>query len=115
MRKWFAVVLLCFAPGAFAADARGSYGVFGHGADYCDAVLKARQHNNADYANISSWVNGYFTAVNAYKYEGKDIMKNMKLSERMDWIGNYCRKNPLRTLASAVHALFKEQNAAPKQ
>lgn len=108
MKKLIVAVFCIAASAADAADARGSYSVFGHGADHCGMVLDAFESGGADYANLSSWVNGYLTAVNAYAHDKKNISGKMDLTERMDWIREYCRKNPFKNLAKAVHALYKD-------
>lgn len=108
------LMVLIFAAAAFtdmdahAADARGAYSVLGHGSEHCGIVLEEYENGGNAYANMTSWVNGYLTAVNAYKHDKANIAPETDMRARMEWIINFCKKNPFHNLAKAAHALYKD-------
>ena len=105
--KKTALVLLLLAGAAEAADKHGAYSSLGYGSEPCDKVVEAFATDPALSSNLRAWANGYLTAVNAYVYLGKNIARTTKLVDREDRILAYCKKNPLRTYAAAVHALYR--------
>ena len=94
---------------AFAADKSGAYSVLGEGTMSCGTLVQS-VHNaeNTDKVIIGSWVNGYLTAINQFKYKRINVAQGTDREARELWIYNYCQKNPLDNLATATSSLYAE-------
>jgi hypothetical protein len=79
--------------------------LFGQGANSCGAWLSER---NTAFAN-EAWVLGFVTAFNRYGlHEDVNVAPRTDYKGMLAWIDNYCRQNPLTSLAKAAEALVFE-------
>jgi len=96
-----------FSVGVIAADANGSYTVYGAGATTCGTVIKNSRNGTIDVYE-SSWLNGYLTGINFMVDGLNDISGGVDNNGRALWIYNYCKKNPLNDLSNAASSLALE-------
>ena len=100
-----ATVLLCAAISdpAHAADP-GGFEAYGAGLLSCGKWLAARKGNNW-YEN-GQWVFGWVSAAGNYNVQGS--LRHSDSLALAAWVDNYCRANPLNTIAQASAALVDE-------
>jgi hypothetical protein len=99
--------------GASAADANGDYSYLAQGAESCgkfmDAVNKGNNEQNwISWNNYQAYTYGYFTGVNRYLSNTKNIKGNTDMPGVMAYIEKYCKENPLKDYFDAVDAVQLE-------
>ena len=80
--------------------------VYGVGNDSCGKWSAARK--DGSYYEMANWVAGYITAVDTaspYMPEGYKELRKTDADAYSAWLDNYCKANPLETLAKASMAL----------
>lgn len=98
---------------ASAADANGDYSYLAHGADSCGKFLDAVNKGNNEQNWISwnyyqAYTYGYFTGVNRYLADTKNIKGGTDMPGIMGYIEKYCKENPLKDYFDAVDAVQLE-------
>lgn len=107
-----AVILGAFSMSAHAADSKGSFIVRGAGLTKCSTLINDLQGNGGDGADARvgyamGYISGYFTAVNAYAYSGKDVLQGADEKSVYKAVLGWCAKNPSNTLDDATETLLQ--------
>jgi hypothetical protein len=101
-----ALALLTAAALTTPARAADPYTVLGAGVRSCGSWLhdraEARYWELADQA----WVLGYVTSFNEHLSATKNIAAGTNADGLFAWIDNYCRTNPLNSVAQATRVLI---------
>ncbi|MFH1605095.1 MAG: hypothetical protein ABIH03_14455 [Pseudomonadota bacterium] len=90
-----------FLPADAAAEARH--------APSCGEWVVHREKSDTLALGNASWLLGYLSGM--AKASGKDYLSGTDNASIYKWMDNYCRKNPLRDLASGGNALAAELTA----
>lgn len=100
---------------ASAQQPRTNYAVFGIGTKTCGYWTETRKVDN--YANVALiiWLAGYMTAFDLHGTDKMDGSNGADMDGLEAWIDNYCKANPLRTIANAAEALTYELRNPPNQ
>jgi hypothetical protein len=89
-------------------DQNGQYQVVGVGNHSCGEWTQGRfNRDETEYVDMA-WVQGFITAVNLAGPGSSDISKQTDPDGILAWIDNYCAKDPLKKLSSAVAELTAE-------
>lgn len=106
-----AAILGAFAVSAHAADSKGDYIVRGVGMAKCSDVMKDLSSpgdgSDARLGAAFGYVSGYFTAVNAYAYQGKDVLQGASDKSAVKAVLGWCSNHPDKTLDDATEALLQ--------
>ncbi|MGF1609079.1 MAG: hypothetical protein ACFCUQ_06770 [Kiloniellales bacterium] len=94
------------SPPASAADASGSFRIFGSGELACSRWLEDRRNGNSSAKQSEMWVAGYLSAFNEFVYKGPDITHPYDGTFLLEWLDAYCHKHPSHALAVASHELL---------
>ena len=96
--------LFLFLAGQAAAD---EHPVLGQGNISCSSWLEGRQSDNAG-SSRTAWVLGFMTAFNQYgsKSQADDVSEGKSTEELMNWIDDYCRRQPGDNLHRASAAFI---------
>lgn len=98
---------LLISPFATASGKNGQYTA--QGSASCGKHLEyAREKDGWAYTSQLGWVAGYLAATNFYLPDTTNILGNTDLQSVMVWLENYCRKHPLKHLASGMEELVIE-------
>jgi hypothetical protein len=95
--------LLCLLPWAANASSPGKYSVIGFGMSSCGAWISNRADTTA-YSRLSEqqWIVGFLSGI-GFAGQGKvDPLNGVDAPGVWAWIDNYCRANPLATIAKAA-------------
>jgi hypothetical protein len=104
-----AVTMLLVAGQAFAEPRM----TFGNGLKSCGTWTQKRQTN--DDSVFVSWVVGYLSGMNLDSTR-PDALLGTDFDGLMGWIDNYCRANPLQSIAIAGTVLMRQlQSGAAKR
>jgi len=110
------LVLWSFMMEAQAGNAmNGVYSAYDRGQDACGQFLEARKNNSQENIGYAIWLAGYITAYNQLKADTRDLLNlsNSKdpapLAGPMQWIENYCVKNPMDDFMKTVITFTKFQ------
>ena len=87
-------------------DQNGQYQVVGVGNHSCGEWTQGRR-TATEYVDMA-WVQGFITAVNLAGPGSSNISKETDPDGILAWIDNYCAKDPLESLFSAVAELTAE-------
>jgi len=108
MKKLILIVALNLISTMAIAD----WAIRGEGNFSCPDYVSAKRTNNTKLYSSISWVQGFITGVNYQNAlpEGSNsyIGQDLSAVSLVDWVENYCRKNPQDTLADAAEALVAE-------
>ena len=64
-------------------------------------------------AALTSWMQGYVTAVNAYLPQG-NLLRVRSINEWLDWMGDYCRRCPYDNIGNGMQIFVQDlQQAFP--
>ncbi len=102
----FAALWAFVSPPASAADASGSFRIFGSGELACSRWLEDRRNGNSSAKQSEMWVAGYLSAFNEFVYKGPDITHPYDGTFLLEWLDAYCHKHPSHALAVASHELL---------
>lgn len=102
-----AAIALALPLTSLAADKSGTFTVLGIGNDSCGSFISAAQKGShqEDWSKwnlYTSYAVGYFTAVNLYEEDTKDILGNTDIDGVMANIEKYCKANPLKSFRNAI-------------
>lgn len=110
--RWMWLIILAGVSGkAISADATGSYTAFGYGLNSCDAYASVYEDKTQWPQYYTIWLGGYLTALNAFWYEGQDVIEETDLQAASRWLYNWCTKNPMKNFAAAAEALIAERTS----
>lgn len=99
-----AVVLLTGSSRA----AETYYHLVGEGMSSCeDWTADRHKLEEPDWYMKSNWVLGFLSGA-AYTNPNYDPLRGMNARDVDDWVDNYCRANPLKTVADAAEAFAQE-------
>ena len=94
---------------------RGSFMSYDRGQDTCGQYLGARRNSPHDSARYSIWLAGFITAYNQQTPDSSDLISLQNhndptpMTGPMQWIENYCLKNPISYFMTAVVEFTKFQ------
>jgi len=109
--SWILWALLVSA--AMAADENGQYATLSASNEStCGTYLSARDEaHHGQYARqnmYKSWLMGFMTGYDFGAPDTYDIAPSMDLEAMMNWVENYCRRNPLSSFATSAGALVTQ-------
>jgi hypothetical protein len=90
---------------ATAAESPATYAVLGPGTISCATWAQQRRDDGYPAVAAGDWVLGYATAFNEYVAAGGEATRGTDSAALFVWIDNYCRANPLDSLAMASRHL----------
>jgi hypothetical protein len=106
MRK-AAALLVTLCVSALPVDAKDAFQVIGAGVDSC-GTWTAESRIALGFQN-KSWVLGYVTGYNRYGLAiDSNVAHGTNAAGIIGWIDNYCRANPLDSIAAAAESLVEE-------
>ena len=112
MKTWLRVVLLAatlilLSESVFAVGIRGS--------SSCGVWVTDRNKNDMAALRNEAWLVGFLSGQafwsNKEFWGGKDRLDNESV---FLWMDNYCRANPLKTIADGADILFEERTKGKK-
>ncbi|MBA6413404.1 hypothetical protein H2508_09820 [Parahaliea sp. F7430] len=97
----------------YAANQEGEYTVLSEGAASCgryiEAVEKAgRGGSKTTMGYYHAYLDSYFTGVNRYLSDTKNIKGNTDSAGVRAYVQKYCRENPLKDYMDAIIAVVNE-------
>jgi hypothetical protein len=113
--KSFLVACLLLASSAVAVSAPLGGGAEARQAPSCGEWIVHREKSDTLALANASWLLGYLSGMAIGS--GKDTLSGTENSSIYKWMDDYCRKNPLRNVASGGNALVAEsasKKGAPK-
>ena len=110
--RLLAAALLLPCSMAHATDAAGRYTSRGLGNRSCALYLESRKGALAG-LGFTTWLSGFFTAVNQITDGTEDILAGMGLDEAMEWLETRCRKYPTSTFAAVAYAFVESRRPDP--
>jgi len=118
-RIFFIAVALSVARLAHAADENGQYATLAAtNESTCGTYISARDeahHGQFARQNMyKSWLMGFVTGYDFGAPETYDIAPSMDLDAMMQWVENYCRRNPLASFAQSAGALATQLAPDPQ-
>jgi hypothetical protein len=106
-------VLICGALIPALADER-TINAMGHGVESCQAWLEARKNGSS--AGYGDWLLGYLTGVNLWgPTSGRDLLRNRKAQEMIEWVDKYCTAFPNETIESGARQLILDLGRRAKE
>ena len=78
------------------------YKVFGHGNQSCGSWTEAKEETNLELIVFTSWLSGYLSAVSVWVETGSGRVNETDIRGAVAWMDNYCRDNPLDSVAGAA-------------
>lgn len=93
-KKLWIFILILSSISTTAAKADVIYGV---GNSSCGTWTKHSKEQGSNHAFSASWIQGYITAVQI-----NTKLKEVDSSALIEFINNYCKKNPLERIESAA-------------
>ena len=97
------------ATGAIAVSAPADAGAQARQAPSCGEWIVHREKSDTLALGNASWLLGYLSGLAVAS--GRDYLSGTENSSIYKWIDDYCRRNPLRDLASGGSALAAELSA----
>jgi hypothetical protein len=96
---------------ARASDKHGKYretysAGYGTCAAYLLAVNECNHSHCRDLNAFSDWLMGYITAYNTGTPDTFDIVAHANLKSTLEWLAQYCRKNPQQSFSQATAKLM---------
>jgi len=112
----FSLLVLSSAMAEVQAESatNGRFNVYDRGQDTCGQFLEVRKNNTPENTAYAIWLAGYITAYNQFKVDTSDLLNLSNLNTAplagpMQWIENYCVKNPMDDFMKAVVSFTKFQ------
>jgi hypothetical protein len=106
-------VLIGSVSGPALADER-TINAMGHGVESCQAWLEARKDGYS--AGYGDWLLGYLTGVNLWgPTNGRDLLRNQKAQEMIEWVDKYCSVFPNELIESAARQLILDLGRRAKE
>ncbi|MGE8367040.1 hypothetical protein [Cupriavidus sp.] len=96
--------LLTCVPGVNAYDARGGATTYA-GNNSCGTFLKNVEDSEQMKAQYLAYIEGYVTAVNMRVKGRTDFFEHTDPESRYRFVYEYCRKNPLDSVITAIFQL----------
>jgi hypothetical protein len=113
--KFLVTGCLLLGWAAIAAAAPTDAGAGARQAPSCGEWIVHREKSDTLALGNASWLLGYLSGM--VTGSGRNFLSGMDNASIYRWMDAYCRKNPLRDVASGAHALAAESSgtkAAPK-
>jgi hypothetical protein len=104
--KSFLVACLLLASSAAAVSAPAGAGAEARQAPSCGEWIVHREKSDTLALANTSWLLGYLSGIATGS--GRDHLSGTENSSIYKWMDDYCRKNPLRDVASGGNALVAE-------
>ena len=108
LRRLLAVCVFTVLVTAAHAEVKATTTVYGPAAYTCSKWLSIRQSygSQMDKISLSSWVGGYFSAINSYVASAqKNVAKGANLYDMESWVDGYCKTHPEELVFNAVENL----------
>ena len=103
-----ASALLAPCSAAHATNEAGRYTSRGFGNRSCALYVESRKGSLAG-LGFTTWLSGFFTAVNQLTEGTEDILAGMSLDDAMEWLEIRCRKYPASTFAAVANAFVESR------
>lgn len=109
-RIFILAILLVMSFNSSAANSEGTFTVLAHGTHSCGKFVEAvnegqTQENWIKWNGYLAYTYGYFTGVNAYRSDTRNIKGSTDQAGFMGYIEKYCRENPLSDYFDAVESV----------
>lgn len=108
-----ASILTILSATSYAASKDGVFTILQRGNDSCGSFTAAaqkgtHQNNWAQWNLYTTYAMGYFTGVNTYEQNTKNILGTTDTEGVMGNIEKFCKDNPLKTFLDALDATAVE-------